>query len=640
MSGIAGIICFDGAPLDAALVIRMTDAMHHRGPDGIHHWVNGPVALGQCMLRTTPESLEEKQPLANQDASLVLVMDGRVDNWEELRRELLGRGAVPRDRSDAELVLRAYEVWGRECMSHIDGDFSLVIWDSRRHVAFCARDRMGNKPFNYCWSGNVLAFASELRALFVLPWVKQELNEGMLAEHLSMEYVSQSETLWTDVRRLVKAHWMEIGRSAIQYAEYWQPDLQKPLLYRRDHEYVDHYREVFFDSVRRVCRSHKKLAIEVSGGLDSSAIFAVAQDLRRRQKLIAPDLAGYSLKFDDDSDANELEYSRAAGVHLGIPVQEIAPSMKPLSWYRDWARDYREFPWYPNGVMAAGINEAARAQGCRAMLNGDGGDECLTGTRDYYIEELESVRWRTLIRCFNTDSRHAGVLRALGWLCRSIARGVLPAGAAPALRNALEGLREFRSGRDDRSSWLTPRFADMVAQRKREFTLARKGVRFGRGGQGRQYAMLFTPYNVLARESEDRIAASLGIEMRQPFWSTAMVQFALSVPERLRLQGGTNKALHRRAMTGLLPQMVLERTTKADFMVVFRRYVDEIADALSMHALQCGCEWVARDQLHEKLAQWGNPSFEGDPEWRLWTLFGCIALLPAETGIANRIEPA
>ena len=165
MSGIAGIIHFDGRPVEPGQVEAMTAAMHYRGPDGIHHWRRGNVALGQCMLRTTPESLEETQPLTNEDESLVLVMDGRVDNWEELRRELLGKGAVLRTRADAELVLRAYEVWGRDCLPHIDGDFALVIWDARRQEAFCARDRMGNKPFTYHWTGKTLYFASEQHAI-------------------------------------------------------------------------------------------------------------------------------------------------------------------------------------------------------------------------------------------------------------------------------------------------------------------------------------------------------------------------------------------------------------------------------------------------------------------------------------------
>ncbi|MGB5009048.1 MAG: hypothetical protein WBO88_01960, partial [Candidatus Dechloromonas phosphoritropha] len=107
MSGIAGIIRFDGAPIEPGSIEKMTTAMVQRGPDGIHHWHKGQVALGQCMFRTTLESMDECQPLANEDTSIVLVMDGRVDNGDDLRHELLGRGAVLRDRTDAELVLRA-----------------------------------------------------------------------------------------------------------------------------------------------------------------------------------------------------------------------------------------------------------------------------------------------------------------------------------------------------------------------------------------------------------------------------------------------------------------------------------------------------------------------------------------------------
>ena len=196
MSGIAGIIHFDGRPVEPGQVEAMTAAMHTRGPDGIHHWRRGNVALGQCMLRTTPESLEETQPLTNEDESLVLVMDGRVDNWEELRRELLGKGAKLRTRADAELVLRAYEVWGRDCLTHIDGDFALLIWNARQQEAFCARDRMGSKPFQYQWNGKTLVFSSELRPIIDSQLVPKSINQFVLAEYLAAEWYSRDETLW------------------------------------------------------------------------------------------------------------------------------------------------------------------------------------------------------------------------------------------------------------------------------------------------------------------------------------------------------------------------------------------------------------------------------------------------------------
>src|SRR4051794_4546391 len=112
MSGIAGIIRFDGGHIDVSLIEKMTSAMTHRGPDGINHWLGTSAAFGQCMMRTTQEALEETQPLANERESFVLIMDGWLSNWEELRSELLAKGARPRTRADAELVLRSYEVWG------------------------------------------------------------------------------------------------------------------------------------------------------------------------------------------------------------------------------------------------------------------------------------------------------------------------------------------------------------------------------------------------------------------------------------------------------------------------------------------------------------------------------------------------
>ncbi len=622
MSGIAGIVRFDGAPIEPGLVEKMTAAMAHRGPDGIRHWRKGSVALGQCMLCTTPESLEETQPLANEDQSVVLVMDGRLDNWVELRTDLLARDAVLRNRSDAELVLKAYEVWGRECLSHIDGDFALVIWDERRKSAFCARDRMGNKPFNYHWDGKTFTFSSELHAVLAMPWVKRDLNEGLLAEYLTIEWFSRDETPWQGVYRLVEAHWMEVGSAGPQPREYWRPDLFSPLKYESEAEYAEHYRHLFADAVRRASRSHKNLGVEVSGGLDSSAILAVAVDLQRRRELPAPGVAAYTLKFDDASEANELAFARAVGAHVGIPVQEVSPTHKPLSWYRNWARTYCEFPNYPNGVMAMGIRQTARDEGCRIMLNGIGGDEWLCGNRAYYAEELASGRWRSLYDSLRTDSEEVGATSALWWFARHAAM-LLPGFAEEALRKTRAA---FRWNANDRKTWLTPKFREIAARRKADLALSFGGHRFGRTGQRIQYETLYSAYSVIAREMEERTTASVGMEMRLPFWNTAMVQFAFSTPERLRLRGGTPKVLHRRAMAGLLPGNVLERRDKADFMVTFRRHADELRGARAEDMTVEQYQWVSEPRLAEMYNAFGNPAGDSGSEWMLWSLFGWSAL--------------
>ena len=331
----------------------MTAAMQYRGPDGIHHWRRGNVALGQCMLRTTPESLEETQPLTNEDESLVLVMDGRVYNWEELRRELLGKGAVLRTRADAELVLRAYEVWGRDCLTRIDGDFALVIWDARRQEAFCARDRMGNKPFTYHWTGKTLYFASEQQAILRQPSVPQVLNEGMVAEYLAAQWFSRTETLWQDVLRLDAAHTMVVTPSGPTLSHYWAPDLQASLSFRSDQECAEHYRALLFDVVRRLSRSTHPIACEVSGGLDSSAIFAVAENPEATGKLAARQRwrATRWTSVATPMPMRSITAGRSGRI-WARPVHEVPPAHLPLSWYEDTARHFWTSPSFPTAPWA------------------------------------------------------------------------------------------------------------------------------------------------------------------------------------------------------------------------------------------------------------------------------------------------
>lgn len=629
MSGIAGIIDFDGAPIDPEPIEAMTSAMAHRGPDGIRHWRHGSVALGHCLLCTTAESEEERQPVASEDEGLVLVIDGRLDNWQELRRELSGRGAIFRGRSDAELVLRAYQVWGRDYLAHLEGDFALAIWDRPRQAAFCARDRMGRRPFNYHWDGKRLTFASELHAILGMPWVPRTLNEGMLAEYLGGEWYSREDTPWVGVQRLPPAHWLEVGGGRREARQYWRPDLHAPLVYARDEDYVEHYRHLLADAVRRTSRTHRPLACEVSGGLDSSAVFAVAADLQRRKELPAPDLAGFTLRFEGGGDADELEYARAVGAHVGLPVHEIAPTQQPLSWYAAWAHTYREFPGYPNGVMGWGIRQAAREHGARVLLVGGGGDEWLTGSRHSYTEELASGQWRRLCRSLMADLRDGGVRHAAQWLGHSCAVTLLP---APALRLIRARRRRRTEAAARRRSWLAPRLANVLRQRAGSSGLPSHAVaRFPRAGQAALYRTLYSADDLLAHESEERLAAGLGVELRLPLSTPAMVQFAFSTPERLRLSGHTTKMLHRRAMQGLLPAKVLERTSKADFMVTFRYHADELRGLLTVDRRQGLENWVRRPDLDAACDRYGDPTSDSVVEWKLWSLFGW-SLLQSEVG--------
>ena len=620
MSGVVGIINFDSAPIEPELVKGMTGAMHYRGPDGIRHWVRGPVALGQCMLCTTPESLEEEQPLANEDESLVLVMDGRVDNWKELRRELSQRRIPLRTRADAELVLRAYEVWGTRCLQHIEGDFALVIWDACNGTAFCARDRVGNKPFHYHWNGRTLSFASEVHAILALPWVRRELNQGMVADFLAARLSSREETFWVGVSRLVAAHQLVVSDRGPQVEQYWEPNASVTLPCRTEDEFAEYYRTLLTEVVRRMSRSHRPLACDVSGGLDSSAIFAVAENLRLEQSLLAASIEGYTLDFHDDDDANELQYVGAVEAHWGRTIRRIRPSYKPLSWYRDWATRYREFPGYPNSVMGLGMREQARRDGCRVSLDGTGGDEWLIGHRTYYADALAAGQWRQIYRFLKEDSCEAGVARSIGWFLRHGVAPQLPEFVKRAVRQS-----RFLAPREriDGLDWLAPAMRQVLDARILGPGLSPKESRetFGRRILSNYWKHT---YLTLAREMEERLAASVGIELRAPLWDTNLIEFAFATPQHLRLRGHMDKILHRRAMAGLLPPVVLERRTKAGFSVAFERYLREMETELTRTIPARRKDWVESCKAADVFLEARRPGFAS---WMLWGLFGCDALL-------------
>ena len=624
MSGIAGIIHFDGRPVEPGQVEAMTTAMRYRGPDGINGWHKGNVALGQCMLRTTPESLEETQPLTNEDESLVLVMDGRVDNWEELRCKLLGKSAVLRTRADAELVLRAYEVWGRDCLNHIEGDFALVIWDARQRQAFCARDRVGNKPFNYHWNGRTLVFASEVHPLLALPWVSEVLNQDTLAEYLGTEWYSLDETLWQNVLRLKPSHSMVAsGQGSPTPHRYWMPDLHLTLPCRTDEDYIEHYRALFTDVVRRMSRSLAPVACEVSGGLDSSAIFAVADTLRQQGHLPAPGLEGYTLDFSGDPAADEMAYARAVGAHLGRSIHEVTPAHMPLHWYQETARLYREFPDYPNGAMGLSIAETARSHGSRVLVSGTGGDEWAGGCRLYYAEAIAGWRGSELLALLQQDTGEAGLAAAF-W--QPLRYGILPL-LPDSLRGDLRKIAAFvRNPRSVRPrSWLAPAMQQRLAQRQKQNGLEPK-LRWQQLGQRRQWQNLSDAYITLAREINERRASRIGLEWRQPFWNQQNIQAAFATPEHLRLRGYENKWLHRRALARLLPEQVLQRKSKAEFSVAFRRYWSELRPLLISDVLPRSQDWMEHLGFSNLLGRAFDSQSEVWSEGVAWTLFGLDAV--------------
>ncbi len=248
MSGIAGIYNLDGRPVDASFLTRMTDSIAHRGPDGAGHWSDGPVGLGHRILRTTPESIHERQPLADETGQCVISADARIDNRDELIATLECDGRPKEEITDAELILKAYRKWRERCSEKLLGDFAFAIWDRRERHLFCARDPIGIKPFYFFTDGKRILWSSEPIQIFQDTSIPRKPNLALIGRYLLNDFSEREETLYVGIARLPPGHSLSCTGDEVRKRQFWDVDPTKQIRYRTDGEYAEHFLALFQDA--------------------------------------------------------------------------------------------------------------------------------------------------------------------------------------------------------------------------------------------------------------------------------------------------------------------------------------------------------------------------------------------------------
>ena len=608
VSGIAGIVHFDGSPIDARILQRMTDAIARRGPDGRGTWASSSAGLGHRMRCTTPEALEERQPLCDESGQVCLVLDGRIDNREELGKALEAKGARLRDRTDAELILKSYLLWGEDAPVRILGDFAFAIWDGRHGALFCVRDVFGIRPFNYYSGGNFVLIASELHQLFYDPRVKRVANEGMVAEYLSAQITHCEETLWEGIFRLPAAHLMWVRSGGIEKRRYWDFDLAKQVRYKTDEAYASHFLDLFRQAIRCRLRRCGPIGAYLSGGLDSSSVSVVANELLREQGRTEP-LDTFSLIFPG-MRCDESEYILETVRHAGLRSHLSPPFPTSMEYYDQQATCFQDFPGWPNGgAMSSPMCEGLRHTGTQVVLTGWGGNECLEGSGSYIITELaQEGRFLELIRA----AKIGGAIDDARWWRVAFnygIRGNIPLG----VKRILRPLRPSQFG------WLPAEFVKRTALLSRVEAFAAP-----RGASPIQQAMhshFYAGWNAHFREGWDRNAAFVGVEERHPFFDRRLAEFAFALPERQRSHHGIVKIVLRNALQGRLPDSVIARQVQTDFTPIFTDAVCSQDGQDPFHSSTITARgWIKRRELSSFLqrARAGNLH----DMWKLWAAVG------------------
>ena len=576
MSAIAGIYYLDERTVDNADLVRMIDILAHRGPDGWNIWSEGAIGFGHRMLWTTPESLIEKLPLVNQASNLVLTADARIDNRDELIA-LLALNHLPSEKlADSQLILAAYEKWGEHCPEQLLGDFTFAIWDGRKQALFCARDHFGVKPFYYYSSGRIFAFATEIKALLCLSEIPRWLNEVKVADYLTAAIEDSTITFYQDILRLPPAHTMTVSHAKTHLQSYWSLDSSRELRLDSDEEYASRLRELFTEAVRCRLRSAFPVGSMLSGGLDSSSITCVAQQILASKG--DSRLHTFSAIFDKVSECDERSFQDTVLAQGNFESHRLyADHVSPLTnldrvfWHQDEAHGAG------NLYLNWSLYDPASKQGVRIILDGFDGDTTISHGLGYLIELARAGRWLTLATEVREYSRKMNLpwkpaLWSWVWkygLDPSISRYRVLKKVRRLIRVGRRMLHRPNLSANRSAQWgtLNPDFAQRIDLEA--FLQTQPGP--PQTERENHYRRLTEAHMPGTLELLDRAAGAFSIELRFPFWDKRLAEFCLSLPPEQKLHQGWNRMVMRRAMAGILPSEVQWRGGKTNMAPSFDR---------------------------------------------------------------------
>ncbi len=552
MSGIYGMVRYDGAPVTPETLAPMAAAMSFWGPDGHGQWCGEGAGLGHLMLHVTPESLHERLPASIRVAPhLVITADARIDNRDELF-DALGVPAPGRVRTpDSSLILLAYERWGAECVKRLLGDFAFAIWDGRERRLFCARDPFGCMPFVYHYDGKRFIFASDIKGVLAR-MESPRLNEPMLAAYLQMKtyHAEKRLTFFEDIVKLPPAHTLTLTAAGVQLARYWSPENASEIRLASAGDYAEQLRLLFQEAVECRVRSAFPVGSHLSGGLDSSSIsIAAARILRDRGQGVSvfswspPPVPGAAAP---GASGEEDEHSRIDAVSN---QEDLRCQYLPITKASLMESFQRDITVEPAEMMAweAKVQASAEAGGVRTMLSGWGGDEAVSShAATYlaaYVKDHDWPAFRDEVRLRLATESRWGALSKPRRLA-GVAFGVM----LPHLPDSLYSLIAKESiFLEHRAPCISSEFARLYQAEFRELR--------GPAWRSRPGVRATMCHHLQFGHEQKRLehwacsGARHRVVYRYPLLDKRLVEFTLGVPAA----AGQGRRLFRRAMGVLLP---------------------------------------------------------------------------------------
>ncbi len=584
MCGIYGYI---GLENDDVLK-KMSETLRHRGPDAFGFWSDAvdKIHLGQNRLSIIDLSISAKQPLFNEDGSVVLVFNGEIYNFQELRTELLAKGHIFKSQTDSEVLVHLYEEEGTNMLQRIRGMFAFAIYDRNKKQLFVARDHFGIKPFYFFSNNNHFAFASEMKALQQHPAVEFLVNPKAVLDHLSFLWCPFPKTMASDVMKLEPGTAMILeGATIVKKWNFYDVPYTGKYSSMTEAEAVEELDKLMEASIAEQLVSDVPLGIFLSGGVDSSLIAAYVRKLRKDQPLKAftIDIQG----ADMEGNPNDLPYARKVAKDLNIDLEEIIVTPNEILKHLEELTYILDEPLAdPAAVNVLLITKIAREKGFIVLLSGAGGDDIFSGYRRHQAMQLDQ-------KLFKLPAFSRKMMEAIGKNIPIV---------HPKIRKARKYLQHFGATLNDRlvsyyywmdevssKQLLTPSFKEKLKEYSslKNLELAFEHIPNEKEPLNKML-YLETKFFLVDHNLNysDKMSMYNSIETRVPFLDYRIANFAASLPVELKLKDGQAKYILKKVAEKYLDKDIIYRKKtgfgaplrqwiKNDFQPLFEKYLNK-----------------------------------------------------------------
>ena len=556
MSAFGGIVSFgnEPRPIDKSLLVNLGRQLDRFGPDGGSEVTARRVGMSYRAFCTTRESRFESQPLLTSPGHM-LTWNGRLDNRAELLRHL--RNDLPNGPdtvTDLDIVMAAYLKWGEDCFVQLLGDFCLSLWDERLQLLYLARDVVGVRTLYFYVDRNNVCWSTHLAPLLQVFRLRPELEEEYIAGHLTRA-PEPGLTPYKNIHAVKPAHFITISLAGqVSERRYWSLYPSSEIRYRRDEQYVEHFLHEFRDAVKCRLRSDAPVFAELSGGLDSSSIVCMADQILATERVQAPRLETISQVFAESSTSDERKFIRLVEEQRGIPSHYI---------FEDDHRMLTPLPSdflivAPNPVLLTfnylkAIHEAMRDNNARVLLSGQGGDELLGSNYSAYPEVADHLR------SFKLPWLHRRLRQWSTALNKPYLQLLWTNALVPLLPRRLQTVVK-RGPSNTLPPWFSPAFIKRANLRERNLGV-KDTFGFRLPSERDQSAGFISMVRGVSLGSRSEQSC---LDFTYPYLHRPLVEFLQALPVEQLLRPGENRSLMRRAMRGILPEKIAERKTKGN----------------------------------------------------------------------------